>query len=95
VQDTAYDILLRSSRQQLHGRITATLEEQFPEIIDIHPKLLARHSAEAGFIEKAVGYWLKAGRLAIARSAMIEASSQLQKGLAVLASVTESKSLPA
>jgi tetratricopeptide (TPR) repeat protein len=78
------------SREQLHGRIAATLEEQFPDVMDIHPELLARHSVEAGFIEKAVGYWLKAGRLAIARSAMIEAASQLQKGLDILASMTES-----
>jgi class 3 adenylate cyclase len=90
VQDAAYGTLLRSSRQQLHGRITATLEEQFPHLMDIRPELLARHSAEAGFIEKAVGYWLKAGRLAITRSAMIEASSQLQKGLDILAGLTES-----
>jgi class 3 adenylate cyclase len=40
VQDAAYGILLHSSRQQLHGRITATLEEQFPEIIDIYPDAL-------------------------------------------------------
>jgi predicted ATPase len=90
VQDAAYGTLLRSSRQQLHGRIAATLEEQFPHLMDTHPELLARHSAEARFIEKAVGYWLKAGRLAITRSAMIEASSQLQKGLDILAGLTES-----
>jgi predicted ATPase len=58
--------------------------------MDIRPELLARHAVEAGFIEKAVGYWLKAGRLAIARSAMIEATSQLQRGLEVLSNVTES-----
>jgi tetratricopeptide (TPR) repeat protein len=90
VQDAAYGTLLRSSRQQLHGRITTTLEEQFPDLMDIHPELLARHAVEAGFIEKAVGYWLKAGRLAIARSAMIEATSQLQRGLDVLTNLTES-----
>src|ERR1700730_14996 len=30
VQDTAYGTLLRSRRQQLHARIAATLEDQFP-----------------------------------------------------------------
>jgi tetratricopeptide (TPR) repeat protein len=46
---------------------------------------MAKHCAEAGLNEKAVGYWLKAGQLAVARSAMTEAVAQLQKGLNVLA----------
>jgi predicted ATPase len=32
VQDPAYGTLLHARRQQLHGRIAATLEQQFPEI---------------------------------------------------------------
>ncbi len=48
------------------------------------PALLARHCAEAGLSEKAVAYWLKAGRQAMARSAMTEAVAQLRKGLDVL-----------
>src|SRR6516225_7098516 len=41
VQDAAYSTLLRSRRQQLHGRIAATLERQFPEIVAARPALLA------------------------------------------------------
>jgi class 3 adenylate cyclase/tetratricopeptide (TPR) repeat protein len=85
VQDAAYSTLLRSRRQQLHGRITAALEGGFPEIVERQPEQLARHCVEAGLAEKAVGYWLKAGRQAMARSAMTEAVAQLQKGLDVLA----------
>jgi tetratricopeptide (TPR) repeat protein len=48
------------------------------------PALLARHCAEAGLAEKAVGYWLKAGQQALARSAMTEAAAQLRKGLDAL-----------
>ena len=48
------------------------------------PALLAHHCAEAGLAEKAVAYWLKAGRQAMARSAMTEAVAQLRKGLDVL-----------
>jgi class 3 adenylate cyclase/predicted ATPase len=84
VQDAAYDTLLRSSRQQLHGRIATTLEKQFPEIGETQPEVLARHCAEAGLLEKAVDYWLKAGRQAIARWAMTEAAAQLRKGLDLL-----------
>jgi predicted ATPase len=90
VQDAAYGTLLRSQRRQLHARVAATLEDQFPEIVVAQPALLAQHCAEAGLAEKAVGYWLKASRQARARSAMKEAVAQLQKGLEVLASLPES-----
>jgi predicted ATPase/class 3 adenylate cyclase len=90
VQDAAYSTLLRSRRQQLHGRITTILEGQFREIAEGQPELLARHCAEAGLVEKAVGYCLKAGQHAIARAAMAEAVAHFQKGLAVLANLPES-----
>jgi predicted ATPase len=89
VQDAAYSTLLRGRRQQLHGRIAATLEGQFQEIVDTQPEVLARHCAEAGLTEKAVVYWLRAGRQAIARCAMTEAVAQLRKGLDLLSSAPD------
>jgi hypothetical protein len=89
VQDAACGTLLRSRRQQLHARIAATLEDEFPEIAVGKPALLARHYAEAGMAEEAVGYWLKAGQQALERSAMTEAVAQLQKGLDLLAGLPE------
>jgi predicted ATPase/class 3 adenylate cyclase len=89
VQDAAYSTLLRSRRQQMHGRIAASLEEQFPEIAATQPALLAQHCTEAGAAEKAVGYWLKAGEQAAARSATTEAVAQLRKGLETLAGVPD------
>jgi predicted ATPase len=87
VQDTAYGTLLKSRRQQIHGRIAAILE--FSEIVATQPALLAHHFTEAGVIEKAVGYWLQAGRHAISRSAMAEAVAQLRKGLELLGTVSD------
>jgi predicted ATPase len=81
--------LLRSRRQQLHARIAVSLEDRFPEIVLAQPALLAQHCAEAGLTEKAVGYWLNAGRQALARSAMTEAVTQLRKGLCVLAGLPD------
>jgi tetratricopeptide (TPR) repeat protein len=89
VQDAAYGTLLRDRRQQLHGRIAATLEQQFPEIAETQPERLARHCAEAGFVEKAVGYCLKAGQQAIARGTMTEAVALLRKGLDILAGLPD------
>ncbi|MGY3138288.1 class 3 adenylate cyclase/tetratricopeptide (TPR) repeat protein [Bradyrhizobium sp. USDA 4501] len=89
VQDAAYSTMLRGRRQQIHTRVATTLESQFPEIVAAQPQLMAHHCTEAGFNEKAVGYRLKAGQQAVARSAMTEAVAQLQKGLELLASMPE------
>jgi class 3 adenylate cyclase/tetratricopeptide (TPR) repeat protein len=89
VQDTAYGTLLRSRRQQLHAHIAAKLEDRFPEIAASEPAVLARHCAEAGLVEKAVVYRLKAGRKAMARSAMTEAVAQFQKGLDLLTGIPD------
>ncbi len=90
VQEPAYGTLLRSRRQQLHARIAATLEGQFPEIVAAQPALLAHHCTEAGQNEKAVGYLLKAGRQAVARAVMTEAVAQLQRGLDLLGTLPDS-----
>ena len=46
---------------------------------------MAHHCTEAGLHEKAVHYRLKAGHQAIARSAMVEAVAQIDKGLTLVA----------
>jgi predicted ATPase len=84
VQDAAYGALLRNARQSLHARIAKTLESCFPETAEREPALLARHCAEAGLIEKAVEYFGKAGKQAVARSAMAEAVAMLRKALALV-----------
>jgi len=89
VQDAAYSTLLRSRRQQIHSRIVATFEDRFPEIVATQPEVLARHCAEAGLVEKAIVYWLKAGQQAVGRSAMTEAVAHLQKGMDSLAKLPE------
>jgi predicted ATPase len=69
----------------LHKQIAEALEAHFPELMDSQPELFAQHYAEAGFIEKSVIYWTKAGDRSTARSALAEAATQLQKGLGQLA----------
>jgi predicted ATPase len=89
VQDAAYGALLRGARQTLHARIAEVLESRFPERVGSEPALLARHCAEAGLIEKAVEYFSKAGKQAIARSAMAEAVAMLRKALALLGGLSD------
>ena len=84
VQDAAYGTLLRSQRQQMHALIASILETRFAEIVVAQPEELARHCSEAKQVEKAVGYFLEAGRQSLQRSAMAEAAAHLRKGLEVL-----------
>lgn len=84
VQDTAYESLLRATRQQWHGRIADVLASQFPAIAESDPALLAHHYTEAGEAIPAIGFWEKAGLQAQERSAHKEAISHFRQGLALV-----------
>jgi predicted ATPase len=75
IQDTAYQSLLKSTRQQYHRQIGQVLADRFPETIETQPELLAHHYTEAGLIEQVIPYWQQAGQRASQRSAHIEAIS--------------------
>ena len=84
IQETAYQSLLKSTRQQYHQSIAHVLETRFGDIAATQPELLAYHLTEAGLVGQAMGYWQRAGQRAIERSAHVEAVSHLRKGLAAL-----------
>jgi tetratricopeptide (TPR) repeat protein len=81
VRDAAYASLVKSRRVYLHAAIASALEQQFPEIVQTQPETLAHHLTEAGLIEKAIEYWLKAGKNAALRSANLEAIAHLRRGI--------------
>jgi class 3 adenylate cyclase/predicted ATPase len=85
VRDAAHSTLLRRPRRELHAQIAAALETHFPELMESQPELFAQHYAEAGLVEKSVACWGKAGNRSAARSAMAEATAQLEKALEQLA----------
>jgi tetratricopeptide (TPR) repeat protein len=87
VQDAAYGTLLRTKRQELHGRVAAALEAHFADLIERHPELLAHHLTAAGDPERATRRWLKAGRHAAEQSAYLEAIAHLERGLGLLPSL--------
>ena len=89
VQDVAYASLLKSRRQVLHRVIAEALETRFPERVSLAPELAAHHFSAAGLHDKAVGYWLEAGRRAIDRFANAEAIGHLHSGLQVLQSLPD------
>jgi class 3 adenylate cyclase/tetratricopeptide (TPR) repeat protein len=90
VRDAAYESLLKSRRQQLHSQIARALEERFADIVARQPEIVAQHFTEAGLVDPAVDYWLKAGNLALSRSANAEAVKHLRQGIELTQSKTPS-----
>jgi predicted ATPase len=90
LQDVAHGSLTRRNRQELHARIASVFEQAFPALAAAQPERLAHHLAEAGVLEKAAAYSLKAGMRALLQSAMTEAVAQLRNGLELLSSCPES-----
>ncbi len=87
VQDAAYGTLLRTRRQELHARVAAVLEQDFTDLVERQPELLARHLTAAADTERAVDQWLKAGQHAAARLAHLEAIRHFERGLVTLAAL--------
>ena len=84
LQDAAYATLSREKRQQLHSLVAEALENGFPLTVETQPELLAHHFAQAGLIERAVDYLLKAGQRSIEHSANVGAIGHLTHALELL-----------
>ena len=90
VRDAAYASLLLRRRQELHARIAAALEGDFPDIVEGQPEFVAQHFTEAGLAEQAVAYWRRAGERAVERSSNMEAIAHLTRGIEVLSGLPQS-----
>jgi predicted ATPase len=93
VQDAAYGTLLRQPRRALHARIADALENQFADVVEGQPDLLARHCTEAELIDKAASLWGKAGLRSVERSALVEAVEQLTRALGQIATLRSTPAL--
>jgi tetratricopeptide (TPR) repeat protein len=68
------------------------LVERFPAMAEGQPEVVAHHFTEAGLASEAIGYWLKAGRLAYTRSANREAVTSFEQALHLLEALPENQS---
>jgi len=89
IQDTAYASLLKSRRQQLHQHVALVLEQQFTELAQLQPELVAHHYTEAGLHAQGIPYWHEAGNHSAQRSATTEAVSHLRRGLELVETLHE------
>ncbi|HEX7842512.1 MAG TPA: TOMM system kinase/cyclase fusion protein, partial [Kofleriaceae bacterium] len=69
IRDTAYDSMPRRVQHKVHARIAEVIEQQFPDIADTRPELLAMHHAAADQKSQAIGYAQKAALTALTASA--------------------------
>src|SRR5215475_11373880 len=90
VRDAAYESLLKSRRHQLHGQIARALEQSFADIVASQPEIVAHHFTAADLVDPAIDYWLRAGNLALSRSANAEAVKHLGQGIELTRSLAPS-----
>jgi class 3 adenylate cyclase/tetratricopeptide (TPR) repeat protein len=90
VRDAAYSSLLKKDQAALHARVARALAEDFPEVGESQPEILAYHFQAAGDIDNAVHHLARAAKLSAARSGFVEAIGQLRSALALLATQPES-----
>ncbi len=84
VQEAAYQSMLRVSQVKWHAKIAQVLERDFPETVEREPELLAHHFTLARGYPHAEKYWFVAARVAMSRSASLEAIEHLRQALACL-----------
>ncbi len=64
VQDATYESLLRADRRTLHQAVGRTLESLYPDRLDEIAATLGFHFEKAEELDKAVGYYIRAGEAA-------------------------------
>ncbi|HYO66173.1 MAG TPA: AAA family ATPase, partial [Archangium sp.] len=88
-QKAAYRSLSRSTRRRHHGRVALAMEAHFPALVEARPDVFAHHLTEAGEHVHAIGYWARAGRLALERQDSPEALGHLSRALELLPVLTD------
>ena len=84
IEEALYSAIGEMERRQFHQQVAEVAEARFAHLVETQPELLAGHFMEAGMIEKAIGYCLKAGLRSRDRFAHAEAINHLTKGLKLL-----------
>lgn len=84
IQETAYQSQTMANRQDIHRRIALSLQDEFSDIAETRPELLAQHLSAGGEIRQAVEYWIRAGQRASLNSANMEAIEHFNSGLQLL-----------
>lgn len=82
--EVAYESLLKSERQRLHGEVGQALERLQAGRVAEHVESLAHHFRLAGIADKAIRYSIDAGKACVERYALAEAGRHFRHGYALL-----------
>jgi len=91
MQEVAYERLVPEQRRVLHGRIVTAMERLYPERGLELVERLAHHAFAGGLWDRAVQYLWQAGAKALSRSANREAADFLERALAALEHLPETR----
>jgi serine phosphatase RsbU (regulator of sigma subunit) len=83
VQDAAYGTLLTADRKRLHQAVGEAVESLYADRLDELSAMLARHFEQAGDRARALEYYSRAGRGALASYANVEAETLFRSALAL------------
>ncbi len=83
--------MLQERRRALHATILGTLERLYADRLGEHVERLAHHAVRAAIADKAIRYLRQAGAKAAARAANREAIDFLERSLALLAELPETR----
>jgi predicted ATPase len=89
VRDAAYAGLLESRRVLLHAATANALEQEFPDVLQTQPEIVAHHYTQARSYERALHYWYQAAKRSSARSAHKEAVGHLKQGLTQIPNIID------
>src|SRR5271165_4818166 len=84
LEEALHSAIDGAERRRLHQQVAEVMEARFTHLVETQPELLAEHFTEAGIIDKAIRYCLRAGMRSRDRFAHVEAISHLTKGLKLL-----------
>ena len=82
LREAAYNLLLRTDRVRLHGQVARILIEDYAQIAESVPHIVAMHLEESGDFAAAAAQWDRAADQAAKRSAYAEAVVYLQSAIA-------------
>ncbi|HWE33798.1 MAG TPA: adenylate/guanylate cyclase domain-containing protein [Solirubrobacteraceae bacterium] len=80
LQEAAYDRMLRRRRRELHARVAEVLVEEFPDLAEREPEVVAAHWSAANQPAKSTQWWYDAGVRALSRAAFVEAAEHFRRG---------------
>jgi class 3 adenylate cyclase/tetratricopeptide (TPR) repeat protein len=91
IQESAYQSLRKNLRRQYHHRVASVLLDQFPEVAEAQPGVIAQHYARANLPALASGYFQRAGESAFDAQGYAESISYHRSALAQIEKLAPSK----